>query len=406
MSKIILSQKHETWIVYLLALVQFIHIIDFVILMPLGPLLFKSLNINSTEFAALVSAYNFSAMIASLMFGVVADRFERKRAFILTFLGFTISTALCGMMDTYAQFMLVRVMAGACGGILNVLVYSMIGDLIPFRRRGKATSVILSAFSVASVIGLPIGLSIADSYGYKASFLALGLASFVVMLPLFSIIPNMEHLIVKKDLKNTLKNYFNVIKSFEYAKYYFSIFSVNFSGFILIPFFSPYVVLNLGFPQTFLKWMYLVGGLGTVMSARVIGILTDIKGARNIFLITAIISIIPAILFTHTTTSNHYTIICISALFMMFTSGRFIPLTTMMTEVPKDAERGSFMSLYNATRSFSSALATFVGGLLISETAEGNIIGFDFLGKISVVLITCAILYTLGITRNSRFANA
>lgn len=80
---------------------------------------------------------------------------------------------------------------------------------------------------------------------------------------------------------------------------------------------------------------------------------------------------------------------------MTVVSGRMIPVMTMVSEVPDAHERGTFMGLLNSIRSFGTASATLVGGLLISQNEIGEIVGFDRLG-----------LMTIGLTLLSVFLGA
>lgn len=256
--------------------------------------------------------------------------------------------------------------------------------------------VIMGAFSIASVLGVPLGLLVADFWGWSSTFIFIALFSLLIfalsfMLPLF---PANNR---KSDFAVILKNYFSLLKKGNYAFSYLMIFLVAISMFVLIPFLSPYAVKNIGIQATDLKYMYLVGGLCTVFTAKWIGKMTDRFGARKVFAYVAISSIVPVVLFTNAGPMPLYLYIMMSTLFMTIVSGRMIPCMTLISEVPVGKERGSFMGLLNSIRSLGAATATLLAGFVISETSRGELEHFDRVGYISVVvvIITIAIAYRL-----------
>src|SRR5687767_12636538 len=87
----------ESWLLFILAAIQFTHIMDFVIMMPLGPQLMRVFQISPREFGFLVSAYTFSAAISGFLSAFFIDRFDRKYALLALYLGFTLGTLACAL---------------------------------------------------------------------------------------------------------------------------------------------------------------------------------------------------------------------------------------------------------------------------------------------------------------------
>ena len=71
----------ERWLVLVLYLVQFTHVCDFVMIMPLGPQFMRDFGIGAGQFGIMVASYSFSAGIAGFFGALVVDRFDRKRIF-------------------------------------------------------------------------------------------------------------------------------------------------------------------------------------------------------------------------------------------------------------------------------------------------------------------------------------
>lgn len=393
------AQSRESLYVRLLACIQFSHIVDFVVLMPLGPTLMESLGISPVQFASLVSSYNFSAGIAGFLFATVADKFDRKRMLMICLGGFVIGTILCGLSPNFNYLLAARILTGVFGGILNALVFTIATDLVPPKRRGNAMGLIMASFSIASVIGVPIGLSIADAFSWHYTFYFIAFFTLFIYLGAYLVFPMMPAKEHTESAIETLKRFGEVLAKKRYFSSYILIFVVAMSMFMLIPFLSPFSVKNIGIAATDLKYMYLIGGACTIVSARLIGKLTDKFGALKLYIILALVSAIPVYFYTHTGPLSFSVYLILSALFMMIVSGRMIPCMTLISMVPEEDERGSFMSLTNSIRSIGSASATFLAGLMITEGSNGELMGFGKVGLISIALMFITIVIIMNVDR-------
>jgi MFS transporter, DHA1 family, inner membrane transport protein len=386
--------KKEQLIVFLLAGIQFVHILDFVIIMPLGPVLMQEFSIGPTRFGTLVSSYNYAAAIAAILLSTVADRFNRKYLLLISLFGFFASCLWCAGARSYSELLTARIITGAFGGALNALVFTLVTDLVPYERRGRAMGVLASSFSVASVAGIPSGLLLADLFGWSSTFLYS--ASFGLIIFIFSVflIPNGQKQISTSSSWEKLHDYGRALVNPHYLKAHFFMLIVSMSMFVLIPFLSPYAVNNMGILTTELKYMYFVAGICTIISARYFGRLTDTQGASSMFMLLAFLSIIPVLWYSHAGPMGLVTYLILGSLFMSLVSGRMIPCMTLLTAVPKDEERGSFMSVLNAVRSFGTATATLISGAIITQAPNGQLENYSQVGMLSVVMILLTIALT------------
>src|SRR5262249_9805398 len=129
-----------------------------VIIMPLGARLMRELTLSESQFAQIVSAYAWSAGIASLLASFVMDRFDRKHVLLTMYFGFGLSTLFCGLAPDYQMLLVSRILAGGFGGTAAVALMAVIGDVFPPEKRGRAIGAVTSSFAVASILGLPAGL--------------------------------------------------------------------------------------------------------------------------------------------------------------------------------------------------------------------------------------------------------
>jgi len=110
-----------------LAAVQFTHILDFMIMMPLGAQLMEVFQISPAQFTQLVASYGFAAAISGLAGGFVLDRFDRKRSLVVLYAGFGLATLACALAPTHHTLILARLAAGAFGGLAASMVTAMVG---------------------------------------------------------------------------------------------------------------------------------------------------------------------------------------------------------------------------------------------------------------------------------------
>ncbi len=352
--------------------------------MPLGPVLMRDLNITPLQFGSLVSSYNISAAITGLIYGLVADRYGRKLMMEINFVGFITGTIFCGLSNSFEALLISRIIAGGFGGTLTAVVLAMVTDLIPFQRRGKAMGTVMSAFSVASVLGVPLGLLIAEKYSWHITFYFIAFFSIAVLLLSSLSFPKLnEHVQITSALEN-LKRVLNLLFKVDYLKAYALIFLNVFSLFTIIPYLSPYAVKNIGILETDLKYMYLIAGFFTIITARIFGKATDHFGAVKVLSFVAVISCIPIYFYTNAGKMELPLFIAMSTFFMTLVSGRMIPLMTMTSEICLPQDRGTYMGLLNSIRSLGSALATLFAGLFIVEATDGILTGFHKIGYFSV----------------------
>src|SRR5262249_28523207 len=156
------SRASERAIVFCVGAVQFVNILDFMIVMPLGPDFAKALRIPLSHLGYVGGSHLASACVSGIACSFFLDRFDRKKALGISMLGLVLGTLSGAFARGLATLMLARVVAGAFGGPATSLAYSIIADVIPLERRGKAMGAVMGAFSVASVLGGPAGLRLAQ----------------------------------------------------------------------------------------------------------------------------------------------------------------------------------------------------------------------------------------------------
>jgi len=368
-----------------LAVIQFSHITDFMILMPLGPTLMRAFDILPSQFALLVSAYTFSAGIFGFVGAFFIDRFDRKKMLIIMATGFALGTIACGLSNSYHMLLFTRAFTGSFGGILSALILSIIGDAVPNERRAGAMGLVMASFSLASVVGVPLGLYLATLSDWHFPFISLGVIALLTLIPIAKFIPTMNSHIVSRSerdspiaiIKNVLDN-----KNQLYALLFGIV--IMFSHFSVVPFISPYLVTNVGFSEKDITYIYLIGGGLTIFTAPLIGRLADRFGRLKVFVIAVIVVSFPIFFLTNLTEQPIAIVLLITSLFFVFGSGRMIPSTAMITSSVRPKNRGSFMSFNSACRQLTNGFAAYFGGLIITQGEDGLLHHYDWVGYVAI----------------------
>lgn len=379
--------KNEKALLFTLAIIQFSHITDFMILMPLGPQLMKEFDILPNQFALLVSTYTFSAGISGFIGAFFIDRFDRKKALVLMATGFAVGTLSCSFMNSYELLLIARALTGMFGGVLGALILSIIGDSIPNERRASAMGIVMASFSAASVVGVPIGLFLANLSSWQFPFLVLGILASATLIPVLLFIPKMVGHIDKCVTNPTpIQIIRNVTSNNNQLKALFFGIIIMLSHFTIVPFISPYMVSNVGFTEDQITYIYLIGGALTIFSAPLIGQLADKYGRSKIFTFNVIAVSIPVFFITSLGESPIWLVLIITSLFFVFGSGRMIPSTAMVTSSVKPQNRGSFMSFNSACRQLTNGFAAYLAGLVIAIGEDGKLVNYQYVGYFAIVM--------------------
>lgn len=390
-------------IVLLLAAIQFCHILDFVIMMPLGPTLMRELGLSAGSFSYLVSSYNFAAAVMGIFVAVVIERFERRKALMILFSGFIASTAACGLAGSFGSLMVARICAGAFGGVVNAAVFAIVGELIPPSHRGRAMGILMAAFSVASVAGVPLGLYLASTLIWNAPFLFLAGFSLCLAALVPKVIPRIptrpeggpppaEHRVSGFHVPRAAMELFGVLTFPRHLLAFGLVTALMLSGFSIIPFLATYLVHNVGLANDELPYVYLSGGALTIVSSQLIGRATDRFGHSLTLVGVCICAWGPILWLTHAGHLPLVTALVMTTLFMVFVSGRFVPTMALVTSLADPARRGSFMSVFASVQQAAAGLAAVAGGLMISEATDGTLSGFSTLGWACVAVTSALFL--------------
>ncbi len=373
----------ERAVLLTLAAVQFTSIVDFMVIMPLGPQLMRTMGISPAQFGLVVSSYTLSAGVAGVVASSLVDRFGRKSAFLTLYVGFLVGTLLCGLAPTYSTLLAARLVTGAFGGVLGGLAMTIIGDVFPDERRGRATGFLMSAFSLASIVGVPFGLYLGNLLGWHAPFLmlvALGLP--ILGVGAWALPPLRGHLGRQVEVDDTWARLRETYTHPNHLRCFALIVSVMFGTFLVVPFLSPYFVSNVGVAEADLPWIYVAGGALSLVSSPLVGRWADRSGKLKVYRVIAPASAAIMLLLTNLPRVPLAVAVGLVGLLMMSNAGRMVAAMAMVNNSVEPRLRGGFMSAYSSVQHVASGLGSFVAGLILVKSADGTLARFGLVGLI------------------------
>lgn len=370
-----LSPRRELWLLLSLAGIQFTHILDFMIMMPLGPQFRALFGISDAQFGLLVAAYTLAAGGSGLLASTYIDRFGRKRLLLALYVLFGLATLACGLAPSYAFLMAARIAAGLFGGVLSALCQTIVADVIPFERRGRAMGIVMTSFSVSTVAGVPLGLFLAAHFSWHAPFFGIaGLSALLALLAAASM-PRLEaHL--GGERHSSLGGIAQVLADRNHQRAFLFSGLMMFAGFTVIPYVTLYLTANGGLRQDQIPFIYLCGGVVTLFTGRLFGRATDRHGKVPTFRWLALIAMLPMLAITLVGGLPLPAVLVVTTLLFMCMSGRMIPGMAIVTSAAQPRLRGTFMTLNASVQSAAMGLASFFGGQLISRDAQGMVSGY------------------------------
>ncbi len=378
------DRPSERTIVFCVGAVQFVNILDFVMVMPLGPDFAKALGIPLSHLGYVGGSYTAAASVSGLAGAFFLDRFDRRQALAVAMLGLVVGTLSGAFATGLATLMLARVVAGAFGGPATSLAYSIIADVIPPARRGKAMGAVMGAFAVASVLGVPAGLELARRGTWKLPFVAVAALGAILGTYAHAVLPPMIGHLAARRSRSPLRELADLVRP-DLALSLLMTFIVMAAGFVLIPNISAYVLGNLHYPRERLGLLYLAGGLVSFFATRFVGAFVDRWGSARVGTFgVLVVSLVIYVGFIREPLA-----VPVMAIFMGFMLGnsfRNVAYNTLTSKVPRADERARFSSVQSAVQHLAAAIGAFVGSRLLTERADASLEGIPTVAGLSIAL--------------------
>ena len=386
----------ERRLIFLLGAVQFINIIDFMQVIPLGPDFARALQIPTSRLGLVAGSYTASAAVAGLIAALFLDRFDRRKALFVAMMGLVVGTAAGGLATGLGSMLLARVLAGAFGGPATSVSLSILTDAVPPERRGKALGAVMGAFSAASVVGVPASLDLASIGGWKTPFFVVAGLGFCVAAAAVSAMPPMCGHLESRGRQAPARRVGELLGDPTVLLSLAATAAVMTGSFAIIVNLSAFVQFNMHFPRRWLDSLYMAGGLISFFTMRLAGAFVDRRGSVPVATVaSALVAGVIAAAFLPERSLVPAVVIYVG--FMVANSARLVALNTLTTRVPAANERARFMSSQSAVQHLSTALGATISTALLTELPDHSLSGMATLafGAIALCFVFPALLATV-----------
>ncbi len=376
---------YEIFLISILAFLQFTIILDFMVLSPLSAILLPELDITPAQFSLVVSVYAISAGISGLLAAGFADKYDRKKLLLFFYTGFIIGTFLCGFAPDYISLLIARVITGIFGGVIGAIIFAITTDVFQLKVRGRVMGFIQMAFAASQVLGIPVGLYLANKTNWHSPFILIASISVLVyIIIIWKVKPVTDHLTIKKNI-TSYQHFKQTISKKRYITGFTATTLLATGGFMLMPFGSAFTVNNLKIDIEQLPIIYVITGLFTIVAGPIIGQLSDRVGKYNMFIAGSILSMILVVTYCNLGPTPLWAVIMINVILFIGITSRIISASALMSAVPEPADRGAFMGINSSVQQFSGGIAAFFAGLIVVQEDSGYLKHYDWLGYVVVI---------------------
>jgi predicted MFS family arabinose efflux permease len=378
---------YQKFVVFVLAITQFTVILDFMVMSPLGDMLMKSLSLKPSAFGFAVSAYAFSAGISGLLTAGFADKYDRKKLLLFFYTGFIAGTVFCGLAESYVALVAARIITGIFGGVIGSISMAIITDLFLPQQRGRVMGFVQMGFGASQVLGVPIGLYLANLWNWEATFLMVAAISVLIALVIaIKLKPVTRHLSVQRD-KTAFKHLLHTLANRNYQIGFAATAILSIGGFMMMPFGSAFAINNLGVTNEQLPMLFMVSGLASLIVMPIVGRLSDKVDKFTIFSIASVWMMIMAVVYTNLSFIPLWQVMMFNILLMIGIMNRMIPSSALMSTIPEMSDRGAFMSIMSSLQQIAGGIGAAIAGVIVTQKSKGSpLVHYNYVAYVIVVI--------------------
>lgn len=355
-------------IVFALWLLVFSASSQIMIMSPILPQIGEELNITDAVLGTLVSAYALMVGVFAIIAGPVSDKIGRRRILLLGTAAMAVALSLHHFISGYMSFLALRVLAGMAGGILSGAAVSYVGDYFPYGRRGWATGWVMSGAAFGQIAGIPIGILLAGSFGFRAPFYLFAVTMALTYILIWAKVPQPD---VKRTqgrltFKRAVAGYADLLRRKEIAAAVFAFFMMFLGVSFYVVYFPTWLERSMGATPGRIAILFVVGGIANVIAGPQAGKLSDRIGRKKIVILSCVgLSI--TMLLTTLVVQEFWMAYPLFFAVMILVAMRISPFSALLTALVGEERRGSLLSLTVALGQVGFAFGGAVAGPLFAH---------------------------------------
>lgn len=214
----------------------------------------------------LVTIFATVYAISTPIITILTSKYNRYKT-ILTLMGiFLIGNTLSGLATNYLMMVASRVISASVSGEIISIIMTFANQIAPEKKRANLISWIYAGFSIASVIGIPVGTTISTRYGWRYAFFAVSIISLITILFLMWLLP--------RCITQTQGSILNQLSLLKDPRIYIAIAVVLFTAATQYGYYTyirPLLTSVLGFDTRYLNLLLFALGIASIFSNRFSG---------------------------------------------------------------------------------------------------------------------------------------
>lgn len=343
-----------------------------IVVAPILPRIGEQLAVAEGPLGLLITVYAAALAVFTLVVGPVSDRYGRRRVILVGAAAMAAVLLAHGWARSFESLLVLRALAGAAGGVLSGASVAYVGDTFPPERRGWANGWVMSGFAVGQILGIPLGIALADGFGFRAPFVGFGLAMVAAFVLAFPALPQPPGATsgAPLTLGGALGGYRALLRG-PATRAAAVVFLVLFAGVgLFVVYFPTWLERSLGFSAAGVSAVYALGGLANVLTGPPAGRLSDRVGRQPV-IVGASVGLGALMVLTPLTEAAPPLAYVAFCGIMALAAARISPLQALLTELVAADRRGSFMSLTTASGNVGFAAGSALAGALYAAAGFG-----------------------------------
>ncbi len=335
---------------------------QFLIVAPILTDIGEALDIPQAVRGTLITGYAVAVAFFALVAGPISDRFGRRIVLRVGTGCMAIALLMHSMAYDFASLLTLRILAGSASGMMSGAAVAYIGDVMPYKLRGRSLGIIMSGMAFGQVIGIPAGKILASWGTFNTPFVVLGGVMLVASVLTWLVLQAPP----KRDaepltLTSAIGNYREILSQRPLAILTLASATMMLSVSAFITYQPTWLEEELGATDWHIATLFAVGGIANAGSGPIAGYVSDIVGRKP--LVVGSSMFMGLAFLAMAALPNIYYAYPVMFFAMLAVGARMGPINAWMTALVSTNRRGSLMSLTMAAGQAGFALGSAGAGL-------------------------------------------